>query len=104
MLRTALTTTLVALGIAGAAPAAQFGISLQVGPSYRPVPIQPVVVQRYYEPAPVYVQSRSYEVEYRTCNREPWRVYTCTPSHEQAHRTARYLRHQGYETRVDHGH
>jgi hypothetical protein len=47
-------------------------------------------------------QRHHYHVMYRACQREPWVCYGTYTCHEDAHRVARSLRHQGYTARVEH--
>jgi hypothetical protein len=61
------------------------------GPSY--YPSYPAYCPPVYQP---------YEVLYRTCPREPWRVYGDYRSHHAAHEVAERLEWRGYEARVAH--
>jgi len=101
MFRTALYTTLGALGVTGFAATAEAH-----HPYHRPVAVVtpipvvtpvPVVTQYYPAPAPV---CHSWVVLYRTCDHEPWRTYASYGSVDAARHAARYLRHTGYVTRV----
>ncbi len=101
MFRTALYSTLGALGVTGFAATAEAH-----HPGHRPVAvIQPVpivtpapVVAQYY-PAPVPV-CHSWTVLYRSCDFEPWRAYARYDSIDAARHAARYLRHTGWHVRV----
>ena len=99
MLRTALCTTLAALGLAVTGPdaAAQSyfpSTRPQTMPSYSPGYPVPL-------PIPAPPQRRFYEVEFRTNSRQPWRTLTVTLNRDRAYDLARYLRWQGYQARVD---
>jgi hypothetical protein len=89
MVRTALLSALTAAGLA--LPAAN------AAPPVFVYPTGPVV---YYPPAPV---CHSWNVMYRTCNREPWRSYRSYESAHNADRAAHHLRHRGFEVFVSGG-
>jgi hypothetical protein len=92
MLRTALLTSLAALGLAGISSAADVRYFPQVRPGY----------QANYGNFQQAFRGRTYEVEYRTCSHDRWRTYTVTRNHEQAHQIVRMLERRGLQARVDH--
>ena len=47
-------------------------------------------------------RGRNYEVMYRTCAREAWRVYRVTHDYGRANDLARHLRCDGFQARVEH--
>ena len=106
MFRSAMLTTAAALGL-GALVAAPSAVQAHppivypvpvVVPAYYPPP-PPIVVQTY---SPVVVEPcRRYEVVYRTCAWEPYRVYGTYASERHAHEAARSLRHSGYHARIE---
>ena len=106
MFRSAMLTSAAALGI-GALVAAPSSANAHppvvyptpvVVPAYYPPPA-PVVVQTY---SPVVVEPcRRFEVVYRTCSWEPYRVYGSYASERYAHEAARHLRHSGYHARIE---
>jgi len=87
MLRTALLSTLAALGLATSAPA-QYFPSL---PGRPPVSRYPIVRP------PV----RIYTVEYRRSKWSPWYVYARTYDRREANELVRYLRNLGFQARVE---
>ena len=101
MFRTALYTTLGAIGLTGFAATAEAHPPI-VRPVrvVGPVPVVtalPVVTQYYPAPGPV---CHSWMVLYRGCDYEPWHTYASYGSVDAARHAARYLRHTGYHTRV----
>lgn len=115
MLRQSIFSLLTIAGLTGAlsftpqASAQNFGIGYSNGhgtalgiriggPSYPPVVGYPT--RSYYPPvAPVL---HHYDVLYRTCHSEPWRVYGTYHSHQRAHQIEDYLEAYGYDARIAH--
>lgn len=95
------------LGTAAFTSQAQAGTFVDIGiglgrPSYYypPVVVTPVVVPSpSYYPAPVVVY-RHYEVLYRHCAGDPWRVYADYYSHVHAREAIDRLAFSGYEVRL----
>jgi hypothetical protein len=87
MLRTALLATLAGLALTTSAPAQYF-------PS---VPGRPPVGRHPIVRPPV----RIYTVEYRRSKWTPWFVYARTYDRREANDLARYLRHVGFQARVE---
>src|SRR5262245_22455041 len=85
------------------AEAAPPGVSIGIGigrPAYYP---PTYVSPTYYTPSfyPPVVHGH-YDVLYRTCAHDPWRVYGTYHSHHRAHEVEDYLEARGYDARVSH--
>jgi hypothetical protein len=111
MLRTSLLALAATVGVAGfsefagnqadASTYIRIGIGVPVPVVRRPI-YEPVVVTPVVPVTPVIVTPAPccYEVFYRDCPRDPWRVYGCYGSRYQARDMAFVLRGRGLEAYV----